>query len=637
MPHIGIQARGSPVWVEIAFLLLLYGYILLSAYGLGHLFLRLFKLRLLSRLECDLLAFLIGLSAFSLGLTIIGLMRWLSTLGILIWLAIAGSMAFRELLEQDRERRGDVPYSPAPRSRFEVLLQTILLICIPLQLISAVSPVWDYDALLYHLNVPRLFLAEGRIYFDPETWRSAYPFLGEMPFLVGTIFDLVPLGKLINLTYGFLLLSSVYVFSVRFGDRQIAYTAVAIIIGAPAFLLWSTWAGVDYAWACYEFWSLYAVCLWLVDEKRMTPKWLILAGIMSGFAASVKYLSLPTLLIVGAIVMWKSIENGKRPVRGLVTHLLIFGASAGFVMGIWYIKNWLWTGNPVYPLVFGGLGWDPLKNEVLNDYVRTFGVGKNWLDYLLLPYNVYVYHDRFATIPIEVIHPALWLSFFFPLAAKHNKIFKVVPVYAILYFILWVITSQVVRFLIPVSAFAAIMAGSVIERSPVMLKNLLKFGLLGGLMVLSLLHQIVTIQNTGTWSYFIGQNSAAQVLQKTNNDFDTILFIQGSLAANDRVLFLWDGRGYYCDKRCIPDDEQSTAIRLSIDSPAPQQLAQELDKIGITHLMLSTPDAIWFITYHDPRGLHRKAFDYFTKTFLPVCGKPIFRDEGIALFELTCH
>ena len=504
MPQMGLQARGPLIWVEIFFLLLLFGYILLSVYGLGQLLLRLFKLPLLSKLESNLLAFLIGFGIFSVGLTVIGFVGWLSARSILIWLAVAGLIAFQELFELVRARamEKNEPDRSSPRDFFLILLRTVILACIPLQLISVVSPVWDYDALLYHLEVPRQFLAAGRIYFDPEIWRSAYPFLGEMPFLVGIIFGLDPLGKLINLTYAVLLISSVYAFSIRFLGRQIAYTAIAILIGAPAFLLWSTWAGVDYAWACYEFWSIYAICLWLADEKQMAPKWLVLAGVMSGSAASIKYLSLPVLVIVGAIVAWKSMEGIKRPIKGLAVNLLIFGVSAGLVMGTWYIKNWLWTGNPVYPLIFGGPGWDALESRVLNDYVGTFGTGKTWLDYLLLPFNVYAYHNRFATIPIEVIHPALWLGFFFPVIAKPDKIFKVVPVYAILYFTLWVVSSQVVRFLLPLSAFAAILAGSVIEKSPSVLKNFLKFGLLGGLMILSLIHQIVTIQNASSMGLF---------------------------------------------------------------------------------------------------------------------------------------
>ncbi|MBN2114930.1 MAG: hypothetical protein JW730_00055 [Anaerolineales bacterium] len=221
MPHIGLQARGPLVWVEIVFLLLLYGYVLLSAYGLGQLCLRLFKLPLLSKIESGLLALMVGFGIFSMGITIIGLIGWLNVPGILTWLAISGSIAFRELIElvNDPATTIEASCSPVRRSRFEVLLQTVIFISIPLLLVNAASPVWDYDALMYHMEIPRQFLAEGRIYFDPEIWRSAYPFLGEMPFLVGMIFGLDPLAKLINLTYAVLLMSSVYVFSVRFWGR----------------------------------------------------------------------------------------------------------------------------------------------------------------------------------------------------------------------------------------------------------------------------------------------------------------------------------------------------------------------------------------------------------------------------------
>jgi len=638
VPYDRLNIVGPFIWLEMLFLLLLYGNVLLAAYGLGHLFLRLFDLSL-SKAESTLLAILIGLAMFSMGLTIIGLIGWLNTVWILVWLALSGLIALREVLAAANNNvlENDKPVSSYRRSYFEVLLQTFILVSIPLLFINLVAPVWDYDALLYHLDVPRRFLAEGRIHFDSEIWRSAYPYLGEMPFTVGLVFGLDSLGKLINFTYAVLFISSIYIFCLRFIGRQVAITAVAILIGAPAFLLWATWAAVDFAWASYEFWSIYAISLWLTGDDRMSTKWLVLAGIMSGCAASIKYLSFPVLLMVAVIVLWKSVANTQQFKSKSISNLIIFGSSAALVMGVWYVRNWLSTGNPIYPLVFGGPGWEPLENQALNDYVQTFGVGKAWLDYLLLPFNVYVHHDRFATIPIEIIHPALWLSVFYPFIGKSNKTIDIIPVYVLLSFISWVVTSQVIRFLIPLSAFAAILAGSVIEKSPSVLRNFLKFGLLGGFMILGLIHQITTIQGTGVWRYFIGQESAAQTLQRINNDFSTITYIQNSLAAEDRVLFLWDGRGYYCDQRCISDDEQSTAIRLSIDSRAPQTLARDLDNMGITHLMLSSPDASWFMAYHDPRRLHRNAFDYFTEVFLPDCGKSVFQDRGMELFEITCH
>jgi dolichyl-phosphate-mannose-protein mannosyltransferase len=632
-----IQARGLWIWVDMLFLLIIYAYILLTAYGLGCLFLRFLNVPL-TQSELNILACLIGLAVVSMGIMIIGLIGWLNTRGIVVWMGISGSIAFRELLKVAEHNGITVRIPPilSVASRFEMLFQTTVLEYIPVLLISVLLPVWDYDALLYHLEIPRQYLAAGRIYFDPEVWRSVYPFLGEMPFLIGMVFGVDPLGKLIHLTYAVILTGSVYIFSLRFLGREVALTATAILIGVPSFLSWATWVSIDYAWASFEFWSVYAICLWLTPENQMSPKWLVLAGIMSGCAASVKYLSLFTLLIVAAIVLWKSIENERLFSTKWISNLLIFGSSAGLVMGAWYIKNWLWTGNPIYPLVFGGPGWEPLENQVLNDYIQTFGVGKTWMDYLLLPFNVYAHQAKFATDSSEIIHPALWLSLFFPFASKSNKILNVILVYAALSFVIWVTTSQVIRFLLPLSALAAIMAASVIERFPSSLKHLLKFGLIG-VMLLSLINQISTFNDIGLKRYLLGKRSPAQVLQSINNDFGTILYIQNNLLPTDRALFLWSGRGYYCDQRCVPDDEQSTAIRLSINSPEPQQLAQELDKMGITHLVLSAPDAEWFISYHDPRGLHQNALDYFTKIFLPACGKSIFQDKGFELFEINCN
>lgn len=637
MPPLGMDTRGLPIWLDIFSLLILYGYVLLTAYGCGHFLLRRFGLGL-TRAELHTVALLIGLGVISLGIMSIGLLGWLSLAGILVWLIVTGVSGFREIViamagPEDTTEKSN---SGEPRSRFEIVLQILILALIPLLLVSVVTPVWDYDALLYHMEIPRQFFREGRIFFDPETWRSAYPFLGEMTFLVGIAFDLNSLGKLINLTYAVLFFASAYVFSLRFVGRPVALTATAILIGAPAFLLWATWAAVDYAWATYEFWSLYAVFLWLSNGKPAQSRWLLLAGMMSGAAASIKYLSLPTMIIVGAIVVWKSFENTEQPTRNAVRNLLTFGLPAVAIMGAWYLKNWLWTGNPVYPLLFGGPGWEPIENQVLNDYVQTFGVGKTWLDYILLPYHVYAYQAHFATIPIESIHPALWLSVFVPLAARSNKILKTCAIYVGIYFVIWATTSQVIRFLLPVSGFAAILAAAVIERLPPLLRNLLKFGLVAGFVVLSLLHQIGTIHRIGAWEYFTGRQSAADLLQKANTNIGAIQYIQTSIDAEDRVQFLWDGRGYYCDQRCIPDDEQSTAIRLSIGSPAARALAHHLRKVGITHLLLSPADARWFIDYHDPRGWHQDALTYFTDVFLPACGKSLFQSGGTELFEIIC-
>jgi hypothetical protein len=257
------------------------------------------------------------------------------------------------------------------------------------------------------------------------------------------------------------------------------------------------------------------------------------------------------------------------------------------------------------------------------------------MDYLLLPFNVYAQQAQFSTTPDEIVHPALWLGLLFPFVARSNKLVPTLLVYAGLSFAYWALSSQVIRFLLPLSAVAAVMAASVIERFPSLLKTLVKLGL-AGMMFLSLLSQIPMLNNIGLKRYFTGDKSPTRVLQSIHPHFRAVFYIEDHLLSTDRVLFLWDGRGYYCAQQCIPDDEQSAAIRLSISSPEPDQLAAELKTMGITHLMLSSPDANWFISYHDPQGWHQTALDYFTQSFLPACSRPIFEEEGFAVFEITC-
>lgn len=635
MPKAGLEARGAAVWLELGFLIILYIFINLTGFGLGRLIFRYVKLPSLTQFEMTLAGYLLGLGVLSLGIMVLGFAGWLNGWAIFLWLFLSGAVATRELIGLNV---GDLAIRfPKIKNLFLILLQLTALVAVPMLLVECLSPVWDYDALLYHLEGPRQFLLQGRIAFDPEVLRSAYPYLGEMPFAVGIVFDLIPLAKLINFTYAILFVLSSYVFSRRFFGRQSAYTTVGILIGAPAFWVWGTWAGVDFAWATYEFWSIYAILLWLAGKKEHTKKWLAFAGVMSGFAISVKYLSLPALLVVMILIAWKSFENTKRPVRDVLINLTIFAFCTAIVGGAWYIRNWIVTGNPVYPLVFGGPGWEPVEAQVLNDYVGSFGVGKQWLDYLLLPYNVYAFHNKFSTIGIEWIHPAVWLAFFFPFIAKSHRRHTVLFVYACLGFILWAATSQVIRFLIPVTAFLAILAGAVIESFPLILKRLLQIGLIGGFMLFNLVFQLQWLQDKDAWEYVSGHRSTAEFLQNMSYGYEAIQYIQEYLDVDQKVQFLWDGRGYLCDTRCVPDDEQSGAIRLTFEDPLPSDLAFDLREAGGTHLMLSQPDATWFILYHDPQWMHRDALNYFESVFFPACGKLVYSDEDMRLYEITCQ
>ncbi len=625
------------LWVEFLFLLLLFGYMVLTAAGIGRMLVRQFQLAF-SSLEFSILSLLLGLAFLSMCIAALGLAGLLTKTGIFACLMLGGFISsyewhelFRNAVWAARSRRWLKTHSV-----YETLLLIFVIGMFPLLILNALTPVWDYDALLYHLEVPRQFLAEGRISFNPDIFESAYPFLGEMLFMVGIVARVEPLAKFINLTYAILFILSTYSFAVRFFNREVALTAVGILVSTPILMIWATWVSTDYAWGAFEFWALYAICLWLAGQKQDTRKWLTLAGVLSGLAASTKYISLPVLLIVAVLVLWKSMEGSKQPFAESFRNVLTFGISAGLVMSFWYVKNWIWTGNPIYPLLFGGTGWDPLKDQLFTkDYMSTFGIGRNLLNFFLLPYYIYAQQYRFSALPWEFIPPLVWLAFLFPFLKKSQEQ-SAVNIYTFLYYIWWFLGSQLLRFLLPVSAFLAILAGAVLDRWPHVVRSALRLTLIAGLAVLSFAYQFTVLQNSGTFSYVMGQTSSEEILQTFVDDYRVKQFIQQALSEEQRALFLWDGRGYYCDSRCVPDYSQSLAVRLTLRSAPPQQLAHELRSDGITHLMLSSPDANWFIQHHDPNHYHRRALQYYREQFLPACGKSIYKDEGMELFEIFC-
>lgn len=632
-PLTPIPGEANSIWIEIGQLILLYGYISLVALGLGLLMLKKFSALLFIELERILLAFTIGMAALSILVALLGFSGLLTRFPLFLSLIGGGLLAYNPLVKLNQS----LPRLRLRKinDRFLIFLRVVCVVTVPLIFVECLTPVWDYDALLYHLDVPFSFLSAGRIYFDPEIFRSAYPYYGEMLFLVGMAFNLAPLAKLISFTFAILFVVSVYAFSRRLVGRNVSYVVAVILIGAPAFWVWASWATVDFAWGVYELWSVIAVVRWARTVTSGSRQWLILAGMMSGFAVGIKYLSLPSAAIIAGLIVWKSLTPSENRIKEVTINLALFGCSAALIGGVWYLRNVFVTGNAFYPLVVGGPGWEPLEDLVLQGYMQTFGTGRSILDYLLLPFNVYIRHNNFSTIGIELIHPILWLLFLAPFILWKQKRMRSLVAYCLAGFFIWAYSLQVIRFLVPLTGPMAILSAVVVVRSPTVLRRIFIVIIAVGILF-NLVFQIQWLADKPTLDYLTGQTSAAQYLEKMNPDQRVIEYARRNFADAEKALFLWDGRGYYCEDFCVADDEQSAAILLSYDNPLPSDLAADLRRRGFTHLMLSVPDVGWFIQNHDPQDLHRKAYLYFRDRFIPQCGRLIFQDEGFMLNEIIC-
>ncbi|MFN2274249.1 MAG: ArnT family glycosyltransferase, partial [Anaerolineales bacterium] len=407
----------------------------------------------------SILSTALGLGSLAFAISGLGFIQVLSTASISILIILSAIILGPRLsacssLLYDRIRR-----VPAYWSEASLAARTIACLAIIIglfALFNAAVPAWDYDGLMYHLVGPRNYLLNGGIYPDEQIWYTNGPFSIEFLFTTGLAFGDVLVPKLIHLFFGVLYVLSTWAFARRWFGNSTAWIAMALLLGMPTLPIWAGFAYIDLAWSLFEWISLAATLEFILNHR---PVSLDLSAIFLGFALSTKYLALMGAVVIGALLLWDS----RHRLRGLVPITLRFGGIVGAIAGLWYLKNLLWFGNPVYPLYFGGPGWSPDRLRLYNDYLHSFGTGSSVLSLLSMPVTIFTRHELFGAVMNrnDILNPLFLLIFLFPFI-RNNRNSRFLALAAAIRFLLWFTGSQQIRFLLPIDPALAILASFVI-------------------------------------------------------------------------------------------------------------------------------------------------------------------------------
>ncbi len=183
--------------------------------------------------------------------------------------------------------------------------------------------------------------------------------------------------------------------------------------------------------------------------------WLILCGVFSGSAAACKYTAL-LLTPLGCLgILWFASRRKAETLQAL--RLLTLYVAAAFIAGIpFYLKNWIMTGNPFYPFfygIFGGRGWDGDQARLYDLFIQSLGMGRRFLDYLLLPWNLSLRAKMDSPQFDGILGPIFLLTLPFLAGLRRWETpVRVVLVYALLTFLFWASSAQQIRYLIPLFA-----------------------------------------------------------------------------------------------------------------------------------------------------------------------------------------
>ena len=638
-PERSMTYTGPRAILDAAFALGLLGLVLLLAGGLGWKVLRRLGLRELTALERAVFALPLGLGILAYGVLALGLLGLLDSRALLFWLLAVGIMSWSEWSELVARLPGWMSCQLRGFRGLRWGEKAILLVgglVLGLSLLHALTPPWDYDGLMYHLLAPRLFLQAGQILPLPDTWQANGPFTIEMLYTLGLAWESDTFAKLLHYVFAICLVLATFGFAQRHQGRTEAWIAVALLLGIPILPNWAPTASADMAWALYEFLALYALMLW---RARQENHLLLMSAWMMGFALGCKYLALGGLGTLGVWILWQGRGTGWGKA---IRYGLAFGGLAMLVALPWYAKNWLLTGNPLYPFVFGGLDWDAERLGYLMAYLQSFGVGRRFVDYLLLPWNLYAQNTQFGTLGIMLEIPGLLLpaAILYP-SGRRRRVLNAVACITGMHFMAWAVGSQQTRFLLPIFPALALLGASgllsLVRRLQVRWKWAVAstYILVGVALSATLLLQVVMFGVVQPTDVILGRQSKSEFLKQRLVDFTALQFVQNNLSLEERALMMWDGMGYYCDARCLPDADQSNWTRLIDATSTPIETAARLQAKGVTHLLFNRREAE-FLLHHDPTGHHEQALGFFQVEFLPACAEVIYHDEKTLVAKVSC-
>jgi hypothetical protein len=526
-------------------------------------------------------------------------------------------------------------------------------------LLAALAPPGgnDWDGLAYHLAAPKVYLRHGRIHFIPYDSHTDFPFTMEMLYGLGLSLAGAPLARLLHWSAGGLTALAVAAFCRAHLFRRCpnhpapggtAKTwapplAAALFLSVPQVAWEATTAYIDLGTALFQFLALYALTNAITRREEPAPKrppisWWLIAGAMSGWAMGTKYTALIPfgMLLVAAgvwalapsaqhaarstqpaarqghrLAAWRSRMSPPSPSaerRAPSAAFLALLLAAVVVASPWYLKNLIWTNNPVYPFFYHwfprSVNWTQEAEDAYRMEQRSFGIGHRAADLVMAPWQTAMEGAAFFTVRTKDARPdsltryggivlgsvgiaLLGLAPLWPFAHRVDRRAAWLLAYVGANFVAWFWLSQQTRYLLPVLAPAAIVAVAVLAALP---HGFLRVaaGCFAGLALLINLTATQQLTIAPALPVVLGQESPDVYLSRTLPDLYPAMQFVNTLPPNARVAFYEEVRGFYADRDYFwanPLQNNLIPYETLTDGAALARFLRE--RLGITHVLIN--------------------------------------------------
>ncbi|MHB0988574.1 MAG: glycosyltransferase family 39 protein [Bellilinea sp.] len=479
-------------------------------------------------------------------------------------------------------------------ARLERVVAIIGLILLSYQLVVALAPPIGWDALTYHLQLPRLYLEAGYLYHVPENMYSGHFQLAEMIYTLAMALHRPETAGALGWAAGILVLPGLMGVVRRLvgtanseaGGISAGWVAVFALLAGQTFRTLLGFSATDQFSALFGSAVLILLIEWLQTQQE---RWFYLACLFSGLAISTKLTG--GVLLAGVILVALFYARRMR----LRFSKIVLGTLIAFLPVLpWLIKNGVATGNPIFPYSIETTFFqsNPLASSTLLN-----GNG-GWLERIFLPVSLtWVGYDQGGLFGTDIGPLFLLLAFPGAIALWHDPRVKaavlvLIPA-ALALFSGGFFAShlQQPRLYFSVLAFSGLLAGVGWDwlqskvLAGVRVRRLIGAAILlvGGLL---LVNDTISLSASNPLGVVLGTNSKENYRLTNLGYHELAMQAIQELPPNSRVLMLWEPKAFYAPLTTEPD---TWIIRFKTDWQRLKSAGRILDDWktrGYTHVLV---------------------------------------------------
>jgi hypothetical protein len=480
---------------------------------------------------------------------------------------------------------------------FSRLLMILIAVILGAGLLEALAPPVHFDALVYHLALPEEFVRSHGIAATGGSPYWGMPLGTEMLYTWALALGRFQTAAVLGWMIGVSSLAGVVGLG-RSISKPAGWVAAAALLSGETLASSLGWAYADWTAALHGGALLIALDAWRRGEANRAP---ILAGAAAAFAFGTKYAAAVGALAGVAVFVALGRRRAWRAVGLFVLAAALLGAP-------WLLKNWLYAGAPLYP-VLGPSPWIDSAQQVFYrgetgrlsvtslllpvaatlqgvEGAPGFAASLGPLMLALAPAVVLVRRREAGPAGISVLFLGVGL-----VAWLIASLTSVQLAQSRLYYVIfppWAVVAG--------AGFAGLMR----VRLP-----RLRFGLLAQAMVIISLGlsavgaSLATVRNRPL-AALLGLESDADYRAARLGLYEGAMQAITGLGPEASVISLWEARGLACRPVCMPDYwlDRWWLARLRLGGPA--AIVARWRAEGVTHLLIYRA-GVEFVRNNDPR------------------------------------